>query len=244
MSEHPDDDQYNSIHEKLIAQWGRVAATYGLDKLHFSCFKESVEDSFTVEYLMDTASQAGLAVKMLDVQEIGIGELGNSLVFTDMQDEPINAMFKLYPWEHMLREEFAQYIMRTDTKWIEPAWKAVISNKAMMAYLWEKFPNHPNLIESYFLDEVKNVREGFVAKPFFSREGAGIVIPGVDATDEEEEHGGYIEQKYTPLTKFGDSYPVIGSWVVGDEACGIGIREDDSLITKNTSRFIPHIIKD
>jgi glutathionylspermidine synthase len=34
---------------------------------------------------------------------------------------------------------------------------------------------------------------------------------------------------------------LIGSWVVGDVASGIGIREDDSLITKDSSRFVPHV---
>jgi glutathionylspermidine synthase len=28
--------------------------------------------------------------------------------------------------------------------------------------------------------------------------------------------------------------------VVGEEAAGIGIREDDSPITRNSSRFVPH----
>jgi glutathionylspermidine synthase len=34
---------------------------------------------------------------------------------------------------------------------------------------------------------------------------------------------------------------VIGSWVVGGEACGMGIREDSGLVTRNTSRFVPHL---
>jgi len=40
------------------------------------------------------------------------------------------------------------------------------------------------------------------------------------------------------------SYTLIGSWVVGDTAAGIGIREDDSLITKDSSRFLPHVVLD
>ncbi|MWT36094.1 glutathionylspermidine synthase preATP-grasp family protein, partial [Escherichia coli] len=35
---------------------------------------------------------------------------------------------------------------------------------------------------------------------------------------------------------------LIVSWIVDDEACGLGIREDNTLITKDTSRFIPHYI--
>ncbi len=52
----------------------------------------------------------------------------------------------------------------------------------------------------------------------------------------------YILQALAPLPKFGDSYTLIGSWVVGDVASGIGIREDDSLITKDSSRFVPHVV--
>ena len=54
----------------------------------------------------------------------------------------------------------------------------------------------------------------------------------------------YILQEFAPLPKFGDSFTLIGSWVVGDVASGIGIREDDTLITKDTSRFLPHVVLD
>lgn len=249
MANHPDADQFNSIHERLIEAWKNVGAMHGLQTAHFACVEDAVEDYYTTQYMMDTALQAGLIVKSLDIKDIGIGTQMVSLqreetVFTDLQDEEIEMLFKLYPWEHMLREDFAQYIGPTDTRFIEPMWKAVISNKAMMALLWEMFPGHKNLIETYFIDSPEDVKEGFVAKPFFSREGAGIIIPGVDSTEEEEDHGGYIMQKYTPLPEFEGSYPVIGSWVVNGVACGIGIREDDTLITKNTSRFVPHLIMD
>jgi glutathionylspermidine synthase len=30
--------------------------------------------------------------------------------------------------------------------------------------------------------------------------------------------------------------------VIGDKASGLGIREDDSLITKDSSRFLPHVV--
>jgi glutathionylspermidine synthase len=36
---------------------------------------------------------------------------------------------------------------------------------------------------------------------------------------------------------------VIGSWVIGDDARGIGLREDRAPLTKNTSRFVPHIVE-
>ena len=37
---------------------------------------------------------------------------------------------------------------------------------------------------------------------------------------------------------------MIGSWLVASQPCGIGIREDTSLVTGNNARFVPHIISD
>jgi glutathionylspermidine synthase len=55
---------------------------------------------------------------------------------------------------------------------------------------------------------------------------------------------GYIYQELCPLPEFDGNYPLIGSWIVGQEAAGIGIRETKGLITDNMSRFVPHLIKD
>jgi glutathionylspermidine synthase len=37
---------------------------------------------------------------------------------------------------------------------------------------------------------------------------------------------------------------VVGSWVVGDEPAGMSLREDAGRITRDTSRFVPHFIRD
>ena len=55
---------------------------------------------------------------------------------------------------------------------------------------------------------------------------------------------GFIVQDFHPLPKFGDSYTLIGSWLVNDQSAGICIREDKELITQDLSRFYPHIILD
>ena len=52
-----------------------------------------------------------------------------------------------------------------------------------------------------------------------------------------------MRQALADIPAFDGNYPVVGSWVIGEAACGIGIREDRSRITKNTSRFVPHVIR-
>jgi glutathionylspermidine synthase len=87
----------------------------------------------------------------------------------------------------------------------------------------------------------------YVRKPIFSREGANILLRSEDGSFVET--GGsygresFIYQKLAPLPSFDDMHPVIGSWVIDGESAGIGIRETTSLITDNTSRFVPHLFR-
>lgn len=236
-------DQFNSIQDRLL----QAMATLRSDlPFYFSSVKESEEDKGTTDYLRDIAEQAGLQTEHIDIEDIGLNGAGR---FTDLQERWIPRLFKLYPWEHMFLEEFGAAVPSCDTQFIEPAWKAILSNKAALALLWEYNKGHPNLLPAYFDKEPQRaVPAGWVRKPFFSREGANIELRTPEGLHEKEDgpytDAPYIIQEYSPLPRFGDSYTLIGSWVIGDQPAGIGIREDDSLITKDSSRFVPHIILD
>ncbi|HGO9799644.1 TPA: glutathionylspermidine synthase family protein [Pseudomonas aeruginosa] len=236
-------DQFNSIQDRLL----QAMATLRSDlPFYFASVKESEEDKGTTDYLRDIAEQAGLKTEHIDIEDIGLNGAGR---FTDLQERWIPRLFKLYPWEHMFLEEFGGAVPSCDTQFIEPAWKAILSNKAALALLWEYNKGHPNLLPSYFDKEPqRSVPAGWVRKPFFSREGANIELRTPEGLHEKEDgpytDAPYIMQEFSPLPRFGDSYTLIGSWVIGDQPAGIGIREDDSLITKDSSRFVPHIILD
>ena len=167
------------------------------------------------------------------------------LYVTDLQDQVISNLFKLYPWEFMLREMFSTKLEDAGVRWLEPAWKSIISNKALLPMLWEMFPNHPNLLAAYFSEDTHPEMEKYVIKPIFSREGANVSIVEngkvVEAVEGPYGEEGTIVQAFYPLPKFGDSYTLIGSWLINDQPAGIGIREDRALITQDLSRFYPHI---
>ncbi len=158
----------------------------------------------------------------------------------------ISNLFKLYPWEFMLREMFSTKLEDAGVRWLEPAWKSIISNKALLPLLWEMFPNHPNLLPAYFAEDDHPQMEKYVVKPIFSREGANVSIiengKTIEAAEGPYGEEGMIVQQFHPLPKFGDSYMLIGSWLVNDQPAGIGIREDRALITRDMSRFYPHIL--
>lgn len=234
-------DQFNSLHEKLIARWRKLAPGAFL---HLACMEESVEDSGTTAYLADCAIQAGL-----DTLQIGMGDIGFLMDrFADREDRAIEFLFKLYPWEWMFSDEFGKSPAMKMTRFFEPPWKMVASNKGFLALLWEAAPNHPNLLPTYFETDHRADALGdtYARKPLLSREGANVTLYDGEhilaRTSGDYGAEGYVRQALCPLPDFDGYRPVIGSWLVGDEPAGMGIREDRSAITSNRSRFVPHVI--
>ncbi|MDB5667730.1 MAG: hypothetical protein JWL74_680 [Alphaproteobacteria bacterium] len=237
-------DQFNSLHEKLI---DRLAAIFQPGSfVHFASVEDHVEDRQTVRYLEDLASQAGLQPKFVAIDKLGVDGNGR---FVDDETAIVTAIFKLYPWEDMFREPYAADLMRSGALFIEPPWKAILSNKAILPLLWERHPDHPNLLPAWFDGDSDAAKLGdrYVRKPFFSREGWDIEL--VDGADRQEgPKGGYgeeghIRQGLADLSRQGGHYAVVGSWIVGEEAAGLSVREDESRITRNVSRFLPHFIE-
>lgn len=232
-----DHDQFNSLHEKLVARWQAIRGQWGADRLWLACVKESEEDLGNTEYLRDCALQAGFDARHLYIDDLG----WNGERFVDLEEEPIAQLFKLYPWEWMAAEAFGAHVPASGTRFVEPAWKMLLSNKALLVVLWEMNYGHPNLLPAYF--SAQRFGAEYVKKPLLSREGSNVTI--VRRKDVVREAGGYgaegfVYQGLADMPSFEGRYPVIGSWIVGEEPAGIGIREDDSPITRNSSHFVPH----
>ena len=89
----------------------------------------------------------------------------------------MRSVFKLYPWEWMVHEEFADAALERmgdnqgQTLWIEPIWKMLWSNKGILPVLWRLYPDHPTLLPAYFEDEEHGLAS-YVKKPLLAREGA------------------------------------------------------------------------
>ena len=250
----PKADQWNSIHEKLIAKW-KDLKDYVYEPVYFG-HSDTDEDNFTSAYLEDTAQQAGLRTRDTLMRDIGFDS--RSFSFVDLEEQPIRTIFKLYPWEWLLSEEFGAKALDfmhqgiapnaesgwRGTQWIEPIWKMMFSNKGLLAILWEMYPEHELLLPAYF-DSPHNMRD-YVRKPLLSREGANIIL--VRDGEKQATYGpygaeGFVYQALAPIPNFNGNYPVLGSWMIDQDPAGMGIRESNTLITNNTSRFVPHLFR-
>jgi len=241
----PQADQLNSLHERLLERWAALKDRIPDQRVWFAHVNDDVhEDAITTTYMRELAMQAGLETHAVLIDQIGI-DAGGRIV--DQDDALIGALFKLYPWEWLAAEQFGEAILphMGSTVWIEPVWKMLWSNKAVLAVLWEMFPGHPNLLPASF--DAHAMQGDYVSKPVHSREGANIEVVRKGQVLARSE-GGYsrnrlVFQELYPLRDFGRGVPVLGSWIVDGAAAGLGIRED-GLITGNRARFVPHIIQE
>lgn len=256
----PGADQFNSLHERLIAKWKDITP-YLQQPVHFTS-ADTEEDVLTVTYLRDTAEQAGLQTAQLLMEEIGWDDDANR--FVDLESRTIQTMFKLYPWESLLSEAFgpAALAFYRDVTWIEPVWKMLLSNKGILPVLWELYPNHPLLLETHF--DRPGAMTRYVQKPLLSREGANITVvtpEGSVATEGVYGNGRFVCQALAPTARFdaathflpqtsgrprdaaNDRFPVLGLWMVDQECAGMGIRESRTPITGNLSSFVPHLFR-
>ncbi|WP_415182180.1 glutathionylspermidine synthase family protein [Phaeovulum sp.] len=262
----PGDDQFNGIHEALVERF-RALFEPGTD-LHFTAAGGNPEDYATVECMGWAAREAGLGAHYSDLDKIALSDGGQ---FLDADDRTIGILFKLYPWEDLLRDDYARHLAGAGCLMLEPAWKAVLSNKGLLPVLWQMFEGHPNLLPAFFEADVAEALAGrgaaaphiaasfaraspaldlgHVTKPLFSREGASVTITEQGQVSEASPNTDYaahprIVQAYAPLPVFDGFRPVVGAWIVGEACAGIGLREDRGRITQDLSRFKPHFIRD
>ncbi|MBZ9715638.1 glutathionylspermidine synthase family protein [Deinococcus multiflagellatus] len=245
---YPGHDQFNRIHEALLEQFTYLREQRGLSAMHFACAPEAEEDVGTTRYLQDLAVQAGLHTTFLTLAELGLQD-GTTLV--DLDDEIITALFWLHPYEFMWEEKSALLLpyLPPQTTVLEPLWKMILSNKQLLVTLWEMFPEHELLLPA----SNTPLSGPSARKSRVSREGqnvtlfdaSGRVLASTDGEypDDQPVYQGLATLPGMPTSDGQVRYPVLGAWVVGDAAPGIGIRESAGLITDNRSFFVPHRIE-
>jgi glutathionylspermidine synthase len=233
--------QFNSLNQRLIALWKELAPSLPGNHIDF-CSMDDAGDAMTARYLQDTARRAGLTASVFPIAEIG----WDGRAFLGPDNQPLGAIYKLYPWEWMVREEFGKHLGTAGTLWMEPPWKMLLSNRGILPVLWKLYPRHPYLLEASF--DGPGLMMSWVKKPLLGREGANVTLhqPGQDVQTGGDYGGeGSVYQELAPWTSFDGLYPVLGSWVIGQQAGnaagGMGVRESTLSITASSSQFVPHL---
>jgi len=254
---HPDADQFNSLHERLIGRLGEIGGLVGGETLHFVAQESSAEEWAHASYYADLAAQAGVRAALVNLPDIG----WDGAAFRDLENNPIRFFHKLHPWEWVREEEFGRHLAPEDAARepagvLEPPWKAILSDKAVLPLLHEMFPRHPNILPAFRgrVSEADGPVPGgdWVEKPCLGREGANVRMLTAGGRAVVDETGGpygapgarFVTQRRARLTTFeGGWTALVGSWMVGDKAAGMILRESRAKILQDNSRVVPHLFR-
>lgn len=230
--------QFNTLRESMVAAW----RSSGTASAHVAWRPRHREVESTMRFLAEAMREAGIPTTLMAMHSLG----WNSRLreFVDSEGQVIECCAKLYPWAWMLEERFASHLPHSSCRFVEPPWRHLLSSKALLALMWEQFPEHPALVPAYTREF--SLKKPFVSKPLLGREGHNITI--FNEGDVCQRSGGDFEgmplmtQEFVASPRFDDRIPQFGVWMVGAEAVALGIRETDGLIVNGDSPFTPHAI--
>ncbi len=242
------DSQENLIYETFIKHLPRsglptrFAIAVGGDTLPDGRPADTGE-RFDAEFIAEMATEAGLRPSICSIGQVG-WDL-DAKAFTDENDEALQALVKIYPWDWMEDEPNVEALPDCRTRILPGAWTRLIADKTMMALLWHQQPGAPNLLPT-FLN--RPAQGEMVAKPRRGWDGEHVYLPGESpGLVPEEAMGPLLFQQYCPLPQFrseaGTVHANLSVWMVGGEPAGIAFRESRGPVTGPAARFVPHILR-
>lgn len=211
------------------------------NNIHIIPYPDNVEDKTHGIFWAAFAKAAGWNPILCELEDLQVTEDGNFI----HKGITVDNVIRMYPWEFMLREEGCANLYKNSCNFMNPAWTTLLSNKALLPTLWEKFPNHPLLIPSFW---DKRGMTDYVTKPIHSRGGENVKI-FVNNELIEDSEGSYNDYKIVYQEKVDTRYidssvsTSLGSWIVGSNFAGITFREDERNVVRNCSPIVPHYIR-
>lgn len=237
--------QFNKMQQALLDRWKYFKTINKHDELiHLMCETHIEEEVDSCNYMASLLEQVGLRGKVISNKNFSL-DYSTGEIF-DQDEVQIKNLYKIIPWDFIWQEDWG-HLMGLQTTAIEPAWKALLNDKILLAYLWEKYPNHPYLLETVVdINDLKPETTDFVIKPIEGREGNNIkMFKNGELTSYSIGLYGaspMIYQERCDAIHFNGYNYGIGSWIVGDEPAAIGVRKDTTEIIHNNSLFLSHLI--
>jgi hypothetical protein len=206
---------------------------------YFTCVRDHEEDFVTVEYLRDVALQSGLDGRHIFIEDIGFD--AERQCFCDLDNNPITHAFKLYPWEWLLADEFGENVMTSGIRFFEPPWKMILANKGISpsSGRWRRATGTCYRLFRGRQDLWRLCAEAALFAGGSQRNAAGR-WQDVRRRRRELRHRRICVSEGTAAAEL--QRQLCGGGFMGGQRlpAGLGIREDSTPITTNTSLFVPH----
>lgn len=247
--------------ETLLTYAWRELGIPAKSRVHF-CIDDDKEELYNGLYCM------GVAKKAIDIEgklcvkfdEFSFNEEG---FVVDKDGHRVTHVWKLWNWDTAIQDYLAAKEQRGPSwkptpqdkvrlcdlilgdesiRVVEPLWKVIPSNKAILPVVYQLHPEHPCILPASFelTEELK--QSGYAQKPIVGRVGRNITLVDEDGQTAAASQGNYgnrdmIYQQKFALPNRDGYYGIMGGWIVGEEYGGTGVREDTVTITGGDSPF-------
>ena len=240
------------LHRLLIKNWKQICQDLNVQRVHL-LIDDDQDEILTALYMQYILTESNIPSKLCILFK-DLHWKNSKLV--DNEGYQVQLVWKTWMWESVFSDylqaekdenfnkkidnehpRLAEVLLNDDIKVLEPLWKVIPSNKAILPVLWSMFPDHPHLLRSEWALTNDLKQGGYVKKPIVGRCGHNVTLYDVNGDSVlDETQGKFIDrnaiyQKLFPLPKRDGYHAIFGSWVIGGLFAGFGIREDKKLIT-------------
>jgi glutathionylspermidine synthase len=174
----------------------------------------------------------------------------NGKLYDGQTGEEVDLVYKTHPWFNIFSKlknkdckcgNFYKFCLNKSSKIVEPMWKTVMGNKALLPFIYEMNKNNPYLIPSSY-----NINDPCFGDDEFVMEkglvGRGSMMTKVVQRDKiKSTNPNYkvIYQKIFKGNRIKDNYYIMGSWIVGEKYSGCFIKKSPQIINEYNCSVVP-----
>lgn len=213
-----------------------------------------ITDNGKEEYLVLSSFFKGLNNQNLNYKICKFGKdleynKNNGYLIDKEYQIPVQFLYKTYSWYKIFKELknpehkcfFDIFSPKYPKKFnfIEPLWKTVMGNKALLPFVYKKYPGHPLLLPSSFdpNDKIFDNEEYLIEKAFTGR--GSMKTKKVKKSEIKNGKKGVIYQKLFDKNRFGNNFYIMGSYIIGPKFGGCYIKQSNLLINDYSCNVIP-----
>ncbi|CAF0988295.1 unnamed protein product [Didymodactylos carnosus] len=246
------------LHRVLVKNWKHLNIK---TRVHILIDTDK-EELLTAFYMQNVMKEAGIDSKLCIMTD---DLYWQDSTIVDNDGVLVKVVWKLWMWETVFRDyteaqtercnknedqwkpvngehpRLSDILLNDHVRVIEPLWKVITSNKALLSVVWSMFPNHPNLLHTEWTLTNDLKQAPFVKKPIVGRCGQNVTLYQTNGDSVIDESTGKfsnrdcIYQELFPLTNYDGYYGIICSWIISGLFAGFCVREDKKLITDGDS---------
>lgn len=256
------------LHGELVEAWRKS----GVEGVLHIMQDNDLEETYHALFMQEAIEHAGIRCKVLKGMQ-GLHWRHDGAI-VDADGIEVRWVWKTWAWETALDQIRAEcehdetllgnyefdrvrehaprlvdVLLRREVMVFEPLWTLIPSNKAIMAVLWQLFPEHPYLLETQFGLNERLRTGGYAGKPIAGRCGHNISIVGqgevLAATQGRFDQQDVIYQELSLLPRINGWHAQVCSFTVAGSFAALCMRVDPgSVITKNSDVMPLRVIDD